>query len=38
MTDFVNGLHITNAELKNLKINGISESDIISVLKETYNL
>lgn len=38
MMQFVERLHITDAELKNLKINGIHERDIIEMLKEMYYL
>jgi hypothetical protein len=38
MSIFVEKLHITDAELKNLKIMGVHEADIVSVLKSVYNL
>jgi hypothetical protein len=38
MSIFVEKLHITDAELKNLKITGVHEADIVSVLKSVYNL
>jgi hypothetical protein len=38
MSTFVQKLHITDAELKNLNIVGVHEADIISVLQMVYNL
>jgi hypothetical protein len=38
MSTFVQKLHITDAELKNLKIVGVHEADIVSLLQTIYNL
>lgn len=38
MNEFVEKLHITDAELENLKIIGVHEEDIIRTVKEIYNL
>ena len=38
MRVFVEKLHITDAELKNLKITGVHEEDILRTLKEVYGL
>jgi hypothetical protein len=38
MSTFVQKLHITDAELKNLKIIGVHEADIVNVLQTVYNL
>jgi hypothetical protein len=38
MRMFVQELRITDAELKNLKIVGVHEADIVSVLQTVYNL
>jgi hypothetical protein len=38
MSIFVEKLHITDDEHRNLKITGVHEADIVSVLKSVYNL
>jgi hypothetical protein len=38
MSIFVEKIHITDEELKNLNITGVHEADIINVLKSVYNL
>lgn len=35
---FVEKMHITDAELKSLKIDGVHEADIVRVLKTVYGL
>ena len=38
MREFVSKLHVSDEELKNLKLPGIHEADIIGRIKETYQL
>lgn len=38
MMSFIEKLHVTDAELKNLKIRGLKEADIIRRLEQTYGL
>ena len=38
MTDFIEKFHVSDTELKNLKITGIHEKDILKILKQTLCL
>lgn len=38
MLKFIENFHITEAELKNLRIAGVHETDIIKILEQTFNL
>ena len=38
MTDFIEKFHVSDTELKNLKITGIPEKDILNILKQTLCL
>lgn len=38
MVEFIREFHVTDAELKNLKIHGVHETEIIKTLEQTFNL
>lgn len=38
MIKFIENFHVTDAELKNLKITGVHEEDIIEILKKTFGI
>ena len=38
MTQLLEQIHITDEELKSLKIRGVHEEDIVRVLKEIYEI
>ena len=38
MLKFIENFHVTDAELKNLKIAGVKEADIMKTLEQTFGL
>ncbi len=38
MLKFIRSLKVTKEELKNLKITGVREEDIINILRDTFDL
>lgn len=38
MNEFISWFHVTDADLKNLRIKGVNEEDIVNILKQTFNL